>query len=243
MNSLVEYSKASINLTRLYRYHHLRSITKYQTDKYDRTVERMTKICDKYMDQESIAKITDRIKAIKLEIRNATRGQANQEALDGESFAALDIDRAGQQLSNAEQVMLKTAYRKLCNIAHPDKGGNADLFHDIHTAYKHNDLLALQALYFQLHSGNDIFYQQSEKAVNKAHTDSIKPETKFQTLKSTTMYNVSRLHTIGRFDAASEILHNQVRLYEIALLTELQFLQRGNKNGSEEISSEIEIID
>lgn len=75
--------------------------------------------------------------------RARAKGEALTESLDPVNI----FDETPQDLSDAEMLLLKKAYRMAARIAHPDAGGTAEMFAALELAYRMRDLQAIQEFF------------------------------------------------------------------------------------------------
>ena len=85
------------------------------------------------------------VKRLRLNIRNLQTGIASTDMQEP--------PKAIESLTDSEKVLLRSAYRKCAQIAHPDKGGSKDEFDSVFKSYEHGDLNAL--IEFHLLKTND----------------------------------------------------------------------------------------
>lgn len=86
-----------------------------------------------------------KLKELRARLRSLVQGIPLTEALDDDLGA-----ETATVLSDAEQVLLRTAYRAAALLCHPDRGGNAEDFVALNAAYKARDLRAVQEFVIHL---------------------------------------------------------------------------------------------
>lgn len=95
-----------------------------------------------------------KLKGKRARLRAAAKGVPQTELLDEVSVFDEKLDT---QLSDAEQFLLKKAYRYACMLHHPDRGGDPAVFASLHAAYVAKDLRAVQE--FVLHMDRSLVDQ------------------------------------------------------------------------------------
>ncbi len=124
---------------------HLRKRTFAERLRVNNLIQGCTELADRAVYCEMPA--YRRIKELRVRIRTATRGIPQTEFLDDESPL---VDKS-HELTDAEQILLKKAYRKAAQLIHPERDtGNALMFRLLHEAYRSKNLRAVQEFVMHL---------------------------------------------------------------------------------------------
>lgn len=150
------------------------------------TVNRVVALyCDKQSDL--LQKIADR----KAERRVFSSGVPLTELLD-------DI-----LVSDADQFLLKKAYRLVASLTHPDKGGNPELFVAANLAYRSADIRFLEAVHSMLTTDRGSATIQLQR-IYKA---------RIEKLKGTMQYRITQQHLQGNTDKAALLSRELLEQY------------------------------
>lgn len=176
---------------------------------------------------KNFPELMDEIKALRLEIRNASKGAAIKDAQ--ETPTTFTVTTEGAEASDAQLALLRDAFRKLAAITHPDRpGGSAELFDEVRRAYKNRDLHFLIELYITLVKSRNLWWITSQEAKEYVQTQTARPKVLLARLRSTSEFQVMQLFMSGRKEEAKNAIHNYMLMLKIALHTELQHVLRTN---------------
>lgn len=189
--NLVLYARGRIDLAALCQQAKLWSEVLRQRQIVSQRITAAINVCNLYKDEELAVKT----KRLRHEIRLFTKGTGTVYALDAVT-ERLYIHEGNEQLYNANSILLKSAYRKLALLTHPDKGGDPKLFHAVNEAYRNRDLTFMRELWITLNRQDDLFWRQSE-GLDYALQEIQRPEINWLVFKGNPLFAVNRLHTIG----------------------------------------------
>lgn len=212
--------KPTIKLHKIYQYQLLKVKMLQARLDYSKLVKSVIVVCNLYTTNHQ--GILARIKSLRLDIRLVTKGTPvthQQDALSSEVY----ISSNTEQLYNAEKALLKSTYRSVANRTHPDKGGSADLFIAVNEAYRQGDLVFLRELWLSLNHVNDLYWIQSE-GLQYCLQEIERPTVSLHILKTSPLFQVARLHHIGRAEACEQSMLEYLRNQEVALQREFSHL-------------------
>ena len=198
-------------------------------------ITRVTDLIDKMYELYSkpFTKLVESLKSLQLAIRNHTKGTAVTEAFQSVGDSDVQSIMNTAQLYNANEQLLKAAYRKLAALTHPDKGGNPDLFNAVNLAYKQKNLTYLTDLFIRLTKLNDSLWIQTE-GISYAMQELARPKVTLEILRSHPLYAVARFHLIGNTLACSKVMLLFLQQKHITLTNELHSILTGASNGNED---------
>jgi hypothetical protein len=213
-NALVCADKAIIDLAALHRHRLLWSKVVKERARYRKLYEQVLQVVNAYYEEEE--GLTKLVKNLRYEIRIQTRGTPATIAQDSISAAGF-IPNGTEQLYNAQQHLLKSAYRLLAPMVHPDRGGSTELFQEVVTAYRLKDMTFLQELYLML-TKDSLFWRSSEEAAAYCKQELERPAMSIQMLQQTYEFQITRKHVLGRPREARALAKERLA----ALIVELQ---------------------
>lgn len=215
---IILYTQSTINLASVHKYALLWEKVLLARLKFSNLVKSTIKVCTSYIDKDLL--VTTR--RLRLEIRLATRGTGTNYSLDSVADD-LYINANTEQLYNAQTVLLKSAYRKVAMLVHPDRGGDDEMFNAVYSAYKNRDLTFLQEYYIMHTYSNDLFWKQSE-GIDYALQELQRPAVSLEKFKSNPLYAVNRLHVISQKEKAQQAMKTYQLQLNVVLAAELKFI-------------------
>jgi len=216
---LVRNDQCIIDLARLYELNIQWKKIRKERERVKSLIDSTIKVCNLYKDES----LSEKTKRLRNEIRLMTRGTVTtyeQDAATNNLYLASE----NEQLYNAESVLLKSAYRKLAMLTHPDKGGDPDIFKSVRDAYVGRDLIFLQELFISLQYSQDLFWQQS-KGFAYALQEQQRPHMNLAKFKNNPMFAVNRLHTTGKKADAEVAMRKFQKVLIQTLFNELTYLK------------------
>jgi hypothetical protein len=220
MTALVPIDKARIDLAAIHRYSVLWQRVLKERSRYTALYNQVLTVCNRYYDEEeSLTKI---VVSLRREIRMQTRGTPATIAQDAITSAGF-IPKGTEQLYNAQQHLLKSAYRMLAQLVHPDRGGSNELFQEVVTAYRLGDMTFLQELYLHL-TKDSLFWRSSEDAVDYCKQEIQRPAMSIQMLQKTFEFEIVRQHALGKFDKARALAKERLAALVVELQRELSYM-------------------
>jgi hypothetical protein len=211
--ALVPYRKATIDISRLAVYRKLNEHAIKERKALDKLQDQCNTILDRY--ENSFPDLTQILDSLTLELRMIVRGTPVTEPLDPVQIRNMRDEMGNEQQYQALSLLLKKAYKKVAQLAHPDKGGSKEVFHEVEEAYRDRDLPRLNAIYIQLSAGRDIYWQQSDEGLYHASNEYQRSSVMRQQIVASRGYQVVRQHSTGNFNHASflmeSILHERIQ--------------------------------
>jgi hypothetical protein len=173
--------------------------------------------------------VQDRIKTIRQSIRNLTKGQVATYSIDSITDS-LYLENTTEQLYVANQTLLKSTYKKLAQLTHPDKhAGCNNLFIAVNAAYRNKDLVYMQQLYVTLVNSKNLYWLQT-KGLSYCKQELERPQVSLTVLAKSPLYAICRMHATGNSKECSKLVLQEVNLVnEFDNLKNQQFNQTGNK--------------
>jgi flagellar basal body rod protein FlgB len=214
----VRVEQSSIDLRRLAQFPRELAQLRKAREGFNRLHEQVVNICNDYA--KKFPELSDEIKRLRLEIRNLTKGTPVTEAQDSPKTIQSDI--AGfknSELQNVNSMFLKKAYRILAQLTHPDRGGDPELFDEVHKAYKARDIVFLTELYITLHKSKDPFWV-SRSSKEWIEVEKKRPAVNKMKLQSTPEFVIAHLHMSGNTAAAESAMRNYMQMVIAALIAE-----------------------
>lgn len=211
--ALVPVRQASLDIAKLAVYKKLYSAA----IKERKTLDRLTTQCDTVLDQyeKQFPNLTSILDELILELRLIVRGTPVTEPIDATQVHNMRDEISNQQQYQALSLLLKKAYKKVAQLAHPDKGGSKEVFHEVEEAYRDRDLPRLSDIYIQIVSGRDLYWQQTDEGLYHASNEYQRPHTLMARIMASKGYEVARAHSSGNFNHASflmeTILHERIQ--------------------------------
>lgn len=224
--------RSVLDLGKLYRQADLQKQVLALRSKYAATVEGINNVCNLYAKEHP--EILGRIKSLKQDIRNMTQGMGVAYTIDASTteLKASTVNSESEQLYVANMVLLKSAYRKVAALTHPDKGGDDKLFAAVNAAYRNKDLVYLQQLYINLVQGKDLFWLQ-DGGLAYVEQEMERPKVSMTMLQQSPLFHVARLHATGNKVACSEGVLHYLRRVELQLINELEGLKHKQFNNNQ----------
>lgn len=217
--NIILHAHATINLAKLHERKLIWTQVLKKRERVNRLIEGTLNVCNLYKDE----KLASQTKRLRNEIRLFTKGTGTTYSLDAPT-ERLYISDQNEQLYNANSILLKSAYRKLAMLTHPDKGGDEETFHAVNEAYRNRDLTFLQELWIALNHGNDLYWLLSE-GFEYALQELERPDVNLELFRGNPMFAVNRLHTTGN-KAKARVHMQQFQKSLIAkLFNELTYLK------------------
>ncbi|MGD0511245.1 MAG: hypothetical protein ABSA33_05390, partial [Candidatus Micrarchaeaceae archaeon] len=160
--ALVRADKARIDLAAIHHYALMWQKVLKARSRYTDLYNQVLRICNTYYDEEESLK--DIVVGLRREIRMQTKGTPATIAQDSITGAGF-IPKGTEQLYNAQQHLLKSAYRMVAQLVHPDRpNGSHELFQEVVTAYRLGDMTFLQELWLRL-TQDTLFWRSSTDAI------------------------------------------------------------------------------
>ena len=220
-NALISIDKARVDLSSVHHYSLLWKKVLKERALYTALYNQVLKVCNTYYDEEeSLTKI---VVSLRREIRMQTKGTPATIAQDAITSAGF-IPKGTEQLYNAQQHLLKSAYRVLAQLVHPDKpNGSHELFQEVVTAYRLGDMTFLQELYLHL-TKDSLFWRSSEDAIAYCKQEIQRPAMSIQMLQKTFEFEIVRQHALGKFDKARALAKERLAALVVELQRELSYI-------------------
>lgn len=212
--------KARIDLAAVHHYSLLWSKALRERARYKALYEQVLHVCNEYYAEEE--SLTALVIELRREIRMQTKGTPATIAQDAITSAGF-IPRGTEQLYNAQQHLLKNAYRMLAPLVHPDRGGSNELFQEVVTAYRLGDMTFLQELYLQL-TKDSLFWRSSKDSVEYCKQEIQRPAMSIQMLQKTYEFEIVRQHALGKFDNARALAKERLSALIVELQREIAFI-------------------
>jgi hypothetical protein len=215
--ALVCSDKAVIDLGNVHRYTVLWSQVEKERQKFKKLYQQVLTVCNLYYaEHEGLTKL---VKHLRYEIRINTKGTPATIAQDSITAAGF-IPNGTEQLYNAQAHLLKTAYRMLAPLVHPDRGGSNELFQQVLTAYRLKDYTFLQELYIIL-TRDSLFWRSSQESVDYCEQEKERPRLSLNLLQNTAEFQIVRQHVLGKPKKAAEYAEQRLRASIVELQREL----------------------
>ncbi len=239
-NSLVLYSQATVNLGNLWAYTKLMGGAAQQRQAFTKLMATVTETLDMYA--QDYPELIDELNRLRLDIRLVTKGVPVTAPLDSASAHPVltHSPEYNEQQYNAFTHLLRSAYKKVAMLCHPDRpGGSAELFKELTEALETRDLSKITLMYTELSAGRNLYWQQSEQAVDHASTELARPQAQLKQLRSSPAFAIARYHVVGAFAQATRAMERHLKSEIVELLNELQYLTRNqNENECQSSTSE-----
>lgn len=220
MNALVRADRAIIDHAAMHHYRLLWTRVVKERARYRKLYEQVLATCNRYYaDEESLTKI---VVSLRREIRMQTRGTPATIAMDSITTAGF-IPNGTERLYNAQDHLLKVAYRALTPLVHPDRGGSNELFQEVVTAYRLKDLTFLQELYLRL-TKDSLFWRSSAEAIAYCKQEIERPAMSIQILQQTAEFHIVREHVQGNVEKAQDYAKQRLAALVVELQRELAYM-------------------
>jgi len=231
---LVPYSRAVLNLPAVAEYRRLSKLIPQARSKFYRVHQQTLTVANLYFDK---SEHRDTVIRLRREIRLATRGTPATIAQDAITAAGY-FSFGTEQLYNAEQHLVTSAYRMVRKLVHPDfNGGDRELFQLVNTAYRLRDLTFLQETYIMLVHSHDLFWAAT-KGLTYAKQEMERPKVSLHILQTTPEFQIARFHHTARYREASRLADARIKELIVNLNAELQHLLNPNPNPPNGVNSE-----
>lgn len=228
--ALVTLNRNTISLTNLYLYSKLSNDVLQARLKYTNLVKSIQNICNLYSSEH--VEVQDRIKTVRQAIRNATKGQAASYSIDAITDS-LYLENVTEQLYVANQALLKSTYKKLAQLTHPDKQStNINLFQAVNAAYRNKDLVYMQQLYITLVNNKNLYWVQGEGLIY-CKQELHRPQVSLTLLAKSPLYAICRMHATGNSKACSKLVLQYLLIQEVNLIKEFDALKNQQFNQQE----------
>lgn len=238
--SLILHSQATINLGNLWAYNKLTKGAAQQRQAFTKLMTSVSETLEFYA--QDYPELVDELNRLRLDIRLVSKGVPITVPLDSASSHPVLTHEQGfsEQQYNAFTLLLRSAYKKVAMLCHPDRpGGSSELFKELTEAFETRDLTKITLMYTELSAGRNLYWQQSEQAVDHASTELARPQEQLKQLKSAPAFAIARYHVVGAFAQATKAMERQLKNEIVALLNELQYLTRNqNENECQSSTSE-----
>lgn len=220
--ALVALDRNIVDLSKLYLYECLSKEVLTSRAKYANLLSSIQTVCNLYADNHT--EVQSRIKTLRRSIRNLTKGQTLTDSLDSitDSFY---LENTTEQLYVANSVLLKSTYRKLASLVHPDKQhGCNNLFIAVNAAYRNKDLVFLQQLYVNMVNSKNLFWVQT-LGMDYVRQELERPTVSLTILVATSpLYSICQLHVTGNVSKCSALVLTYLLNQEVNLLQEYNSL-------------------
>jgi hypothetical protein len=216
----VPIDKAIIDLAHLHRYRLMWAQVVKERAKFKKLYEQVLTVCNLYFaTQEELTKVVINLRR---QIRLQTKGTPATIAQDSITTAGY-IPNGTEQLYNAQAHLLKTAYRILAPLVHPDRGGSDKLFQEVQTAYRLKDYTFLQELYLRLVKDN-LYWRSSQDSVLYCQQEIERPGMSLQLLQQTYEFQIVRTHVLGKQKEAHRLAQERLAALIVELQRELSYM-------------------
>jgi hypothetical protein len=221
---LVPAAHSSIDPAKQARYRALRKKIPVERAKYYRTHNQVLQVANSYFD--NFEEERDHVIRLRRDIRAHTRGAAATQAFDAITAAGY-ISNGTEQLYNAQSELVKTAYRAVAPLVHPDRSKyDAELFQQVRAAYVMHDLTFLQETYINLVHEHDPFWRQT-KGIAYCEQELERPKVSLRLLQTTPEFGIARAHLTGRVEVARALAKKRLLELIVTLGHELHSLLTG----------------
>jgi hypothetical protein len=230
--SLVAADRAALNFPAVAEYRRLSRQIPKARERYYRVHQQTINVTNLYFEK---SEHRDTVVRLRREIRMATRGTPATIAQDSITAAGY-VSFGTEQLYNAEQHLVTSAYRMVRKLVHPDfNGGDRELFQLVNTAYRLRDLTFLQETYIMLVHDHDLFWCAT-KGLAYARQELERPKVSLRVLQSTPEFDIVRAHNMGNHSGARILADARISELVVILNAELQHLL--NPSSSNGVNSE-----
>lgn len=188
---LVPIEHALVDLGALAEYRRLWRIVERERSRFYKLHEQTLKVLNLYLaDLEESRTIIE----LRRDIRRATRGTPATEAQESVVVGKI-VSLGSEQLWNAERQLVRTAFRAVAPLVHPDRGGSTEMFQMVLAAYRTGDLTFLTEVYLKHTKG--VCWYGSNAALSYAKREIERPRMSTRILQSTEEFKVHRAHVSG----------------------------------------------
>lgn len=232
---IVLHSQATINLCNLYCYRLQMDGGKRAYARYKKTNKSVNDVLDRIANEPEHELLSSEIKRLRLEIRMMTKGIPTTEPMTPvDERPVLRSDPFfNEQQYNTYTELLKRAFRKVAALAHPDKGGDTDIFQQVLDAYEQRDLEFLTDIYIRLSTERNLYWQQSEAGLDHAISQMYRPSALEARMKAAPEFAVAQAYVQGNKLLANMLMALQLRDQIAALVKEINFLRNQNERQKE----------
>lgn len=212
MNDLVPLKEASISLADLYAYSALKKHGVKSKEEFLRLDKQVKSILDIYLADEHCVRVIRKIKEelrVQRELAAAMPGYHKLDITE-EQITISDVLFDGPKpatVSAADRSLIRKTFRMIAAIAHPDRGGSPEDFHEALTLKDAGDLRGLTFLYNRLCKERNLFWRQSEDGLADAAMSSSVFGRMLDSLTSSKIFRVARYHISGSKENAASQLH------------------------------------
>lgn len=224
-----------LNLAMLAAYRKVRFAADREREYHDRVVNQADLIVGKISEQHC-EPLLDRIEDLRRQLRLITKGTPLTESLNEDDKEPLLTTTPGfnQRQYDAHTMLLKSLYRKLAMLCHPDRGHDGTVFKEVETAYKQRDLYRMNTIYQTIVNGRNLYWQQSE-GVYHLSSEYERYRVHIVMLKQTDSWKAVTAYLSGQVNKAAEIVHQYLMGKIAALINEINYVQiKGNEHHGEE---------
>jgi len=214
----------TVRLDKLFEYELLKSKMEQARTRFYHVHNASMLLAASYLDELPEGKTIVRLRR---EIRLATRG--TPQTIAEEAITSAGYVSAGtEQLYNAQSHLVKTAWRMIAPLVHPDRGGDTELYQLCLAAYRLKDLTFLQETYLALVKMKDVVWRSSE-GVEYMKQELLRPEVTLQRLRQDPTFQIAMLHQQGKSkDHVVEFARAHARTLILMLQVELNNLLNPN---------------
>lgn len=232
-----------LRLEDLAAYRKLRLAADIKRQAYQRMMAQVRQILSKLAAEYCETEL-DIIEDLQRQVRLLAKGTPLTEALTPEDKDPLlrSDPTFSQQQHDARTVLLKNAYRKCCQLCHPDKGGDHEVFHEVQAALEMRDLERLIAIYLSIVEGRNLYWQQDE-GVYHVGTEYQRYHVKLELMKNEPGWQAARLFIAGAVNNAVNLVRQDLADQIAALYNEIHYLNTKGKQNGEERTSEGQEVD
>ena len=220
--NLVAADRSVINLGALAEYKRLRALIPKAREKYYRIHQQTLRLANLYFDQHEQR---DYVVRLRVDIRNATRGYTPSQGLSTPTVAGY-VTNGTEQLYNAQQHLLSSAYRKVRSLVHPDSSkleNSKELFSLVNAAFHMRDLTFLQETYISIVHRHDLFWQQSQGLVYVAQ-ELERPLVSLRILQASPEFRIAQLHMTRNVEGAIRLADQRIKQLIVELTAEFNSL-------------------
>lgn len=212
-----------VDLARLARYYNLKSQMEVARSKYFKLFNQSMNVASTYLDSLDESKTIIRLRR---EIRLATKGTPQTIAEDSITSAGY-VSFGTEQLYNAQSHLVKSAYRMVAPLVHPDRGGDVNLFQLVNSAYRLKDLTFLQETYLMLVKDN-VFWRCSTEAADYMLQEIERPKVSLTRLRTSPEFQIVMFHRSGAPDKAQAYAQDRAKALIYILQSELNWMLNPN---------------
>ncbi len=226
--------KPELSLPDIALYHMIKGGAEKERIKHKKLAAQVDTIVSKLAEplENELALIED----LQRQLRLHTKGVPLTESLTPDDREPLLTTAANfnQAQHDALSVILKRIYKKLAQLVHPDKGGSVEAFQEIEIAYKMRDINRLNAIYFTVLQGRDLYWQQNA-GLYHVSSEMERYKVEIQMLQQTPAFKASSLYLQGQVNKAQELVRSYLQAKARALQMEINHViqqnTKGNQNG------------